>query len=740
MSRDFELLRKVEQRSRSTAKVPRREVYPEFVRPTEITESHQVAGPAGQAGARESDWVKALAVVRKRWRLAAIFAAIVLGITALVAFWIKPEYQPSGRLEINPPGSETFTMQASGGSPSEPQYLETQAQNLETDDLAVAVIRKLRLDQNPDFNAKVPAAALSADPLRFTAAENAALRTFRARLKVLHDPTSHMIAVSVTAHEPHLAADVTNTLMQTFVDRTLKMRHDTIASARAWLQDQLNDVRAKAEQSNRDLAAFQKRTGVAEIDEARNTFGDLMTDLNRQTTQIQSERIQLESYLQKAREGGVDSLPQVRENPVVQKLTQTLGEVRAQLSQDLVIYGINHPNTKKLQNQVAELEKQLSTQRKEALDQLRISYDAARARERLMAAQKKEASKTVSDMAEYNILKKQAQAQATLYNTLLGRIEEAGIAAASQSSNIRIVDLARVLDQPTRPHRVRYLGFGLVVGLMGGIVLAFLREKVDRPLRTPQDVRDWTGIPSVSLIPEFACNGFHRGIKRLKSDSARPAKFMFERPHSPESEAVRSLHANIVLAKEEQPQAVLVTSSLPGEGKTTVAVNLALALSQYQKTCLVDADLRRPCVAATFGVCSDSGLGDVLLGSVALEDALVVMQGSPNLAILPGGKASDESAHLIASMAMKSVIESLRARFDFIVLDSSPIIPYAEGRALSTLTDGIIFVTRSGITPGPAIARSMELLCELKSPRIVKVVLNAHNFSNQDYYYSYKRS
>jgi succinoglycan biosynthesis transport protein ExoP len=744
MSRDFELLRKVEQWSRSTARVPRREAYPESTRPTEFTESHQVVGPAGQAGNRESDWVKALAVIRKRWRLAAIFAATVLGVAALIAFWIKPEYQPSGRLEINPPGSETFTMQAGSNSLSETQYLETQAQNLETDDLAIAVIRKLRLDQNLDFNPKVPAAPPSADPLRFTAAENAALRTFRARLKVLHDPNSHMIAVSVTAHEPQLAADVTNTLMQTFVDRTLKMRHDTIASSRAWLQDQLNDVRAKAEQSNRDLAAFQKQTGVAEIDETRNTFGDLMTDLNRQTTQVQSERIQLEAYLQKAREGGVDSLPQVRENPVVQKLTQTLADVRAQLSQDLVIYGVNHPNTKKLQNQLAELEKQLSIQRKEALDQLRITYDAARARERLMAAQKKEASKTASDMAEYNILKKQAQAQASLYNTLLGRIEEAGIAAASQSSNIHIVDSARVLDQPTRPHRVRYLGFGLVVGLMGGIVLAFLREKLDRPLRTPQDVRDWTGIPSVALIPEFAGNGFHRGIMGLKftRDSAeRPTKFLFERPHSPESEAVRALHANIVLAKEEQPQAVLVTSSLPGEGKTTVAVNLALALAQNHRTCLVDADLRRPCVAAACGVRSNRGLADVLLGSVALEQALVAMQDSPNLVILPGGKASDESAHLIASMVMKPVMESLRAQFDFIVLDSSPIIPYAEGRALSTLTDGIIFVTRSGITPGPAMAHSMELLCELKSPRIVKVILNAYNFPNRDYYYyPYKRT
>ena len=153
-------------------------------------------------------------------------------------------------------------MQAGGNSLSGTQYLETQAQNLETDDLAIAVIRKLRLDQNLDFNQKLPAAR----PLQIRSgllpAENAALRTFRARLKVLHDPNSHMIAVSVTAHEPQLAADVTNTLMQTFVDRTLKMRHGTIASSRAWLQDQLNDVRAKAEQSNRDLAAFQSGLGL----------------------------------------------------------------------------------------------------------------------------------------------------------------------------------------------------------------------------------------------------------------------------------------------------------------------------------------------------------------------------------------------------------------------------------------------------------------------------------------------
>jgi len=168
MSRDFELLRKVEQRRKSTAGTPRREVYADFVRQAEIAESRNAVGPSGQAAVRIR-LVKSAYSCSKRWRLAASFAAIVVVAAVLILFWIKPEYQPSGRLEIDPPGSETFTMQANGGSPSETPYLETQAQSLQTDDLAIAVIRELGLDKNPDFNAKVPAAAVPADPLQLTA-------------------------------------------------------------------------------------------------------------------------------------------------------------------------------------------------------------------------------------------------------------------------------------------------------------------------------------------------------------------------------------------------------------------------------------------------------------------------------------------------------------------------------------------------------------------------------------------
>lgn len=718
--------------------------FPKFVEPPGNAELQLPAGRAEQARLRESDWLKALTVLRKRWRLAASATAIVFCLIGLIVFWMKPEYEPSARLEIDPPGSETFSMQASGPSLSESQYLETQAQNLQTDDLAIAVIRKLGLANNPDFvpQRAVTARPAPADSLRLTFAENTALRTYRSRLKVIHDPNSHLITVSVTAHDPELAANVTNTLTQMFVDRTLQLKHDAIAKSRAWLQSQLEDVRSKVEQSNRDLAAFQRQTGVIDVDEGRNTFGEVMTELNKQETQLQSERIQLQSYIEKARNGGIEALPQVRDNPVIQKLTQNLAELRSQLSQDLVIYGVNHPNTKKLQRQVDEVQNQLAIQRKAALDQLRITYDVDRAREKLMAGQKQQASKTIGQMAEYNGLKKQAQAQAALYNSLLERVEAAGIASASQSSNLRVVDSARVLDQPTRPHRVHDLALGLFAGLLAGILVAFVREHVDRPLRTPQDVREWTGIPSVSVIPQFATTGLSRLITFLSSGGNGvngPAKFLLERPHSPESEAVRALDASIVLAHAEKCKAVLITSSLPGEGKTTVAVNLAIALSRHARTCLVDADLRRPCVAATFGVHSHKGLTDVLLGSVALDDAVAAMKDSPNLFILPAGEASDDRAHLMVSMGMTELMASLRSRFDFIVVDAAPILPYADGRALSTVTDGIVFVTRSGNTPAHAMVRSMELLYEVNSAPVVSIVLNAHDLTPRNHsYYCYR--
>ena len=253
------------------------------------------------------------------------------------------------------------------------------------------------------------------------------------------------IAVTITGGRAIRALPI-----QHFIERSFKTRLESIQQSTEWLSRQLDDIRKKMEDSNRALGEFQRTSGIADIDDNKNTFSEQLAELNRQRTIAQTERIQLGSVLNNVKE---DSLPQIHANEVIQHLTQKLAETRAEFSQAQVIYGKNHPNLKKLQNQADELEVQLKKQRASILGGLKTSYSATRAREREIGSAMKKTTEELGQMAQYSALKKEAQANAELYNALFRRIKEAGISAGSKSSGIRIMDGARVLNQPTRPHR-----------------------------------------------------------------------------------------------------------------------------------------------------------------------------------------------------------------------------------------------------------------------------------------------
>jgi capsular exopolysaccharide synthesis family protein len=421
------------------------------------------------------------------------------------------------------------------------------------------------------------------------------------------------------------------------------------------------------------------------------------------------------------------------------------------LSQAKVIYGPNHPNVKKLQSQVDELQSQLEAQKTAALGSIRTGYAAARARENLMDSQIKGASGELSEMARYNDLKREAQANSELYNSLYARVKEAGIAAASKSSTLRVVDEAHVLDSPTRPNRTQAIFVGILAALLGGVALAFLREQFDTRIFAPEDVRDWVGTLNIAVVPLFSpSNGKQLQIPPAKpggeialaSGSGRfPAgvSFLLDRPHSPEAEALRSLHTSVMLSRPgNPPQVLLVVSSLPGEGKTTVAVNLAVAMAQHGTTCLVDADLRRGRVAASLGVPKNLGLTDVLNGTASLDRALVHIPGLTNLTVLPAHAGSANAGQLVCSDQMRRVLDELRKDFQFIVVDSAPILPFADCRALSNLTDGLIFVGRSGITTRELVQQSLELLDQVHAAPILQFVVNAADIKSPQYrYYQY---
>jgi len=746
MSKFFETLKGAER-----GEISRRDESPSILPPPNLAGNHFQSYSGDPSESFVSYWT---AILRKHWKLSTIVAASVVMAAAIVIFVMDPVYESSAQVQIDPPGAELFSIDttAAGSFFNSGEFVETQSKNLQADGIAIEVIKAMHLDQNPEivpprgvFGSAVRAVlskirgkkhGVTADEL--SPAEEQALLAFQERLTVRRDMGSRLLFVSFATSDPKLSADIVNTLVKLFIDRTYREKHTAIMLSNEWLSRQLDDIREKTEKSNQALVEFQQRTGIIGVGQDANTFSQQVADLNRQYTAAQADRIQLQSYLDR----GPQSLPQFRNHPVSTFLTQRLADVRSQLSQAQVTYGKNHPNVKKLQQQENELERELNAQQKATLAELRTDYAAARAREELMESQKRETSRSVSDMAEYLALQKEAQTNADLYNSLYSRVKAAGIAAASTASSIRLIDPARVLDTPTRPKPTLYLLIAFMVAICAGLGTAFLREQLDKnTVRTPQDIRNLLGTSTVSVLPAYKVTRSLMSPRSLmlhsgKNGNCLPEKFLLERPQSAEAEALRSLYTSIMLSRPGRSFHVLqIASAFAGEGKTTVAVNLAIALAQHWPTCLVDADVRRSRIAAAFGLEASCGLTDVLLGTVGIKEALIEATNVHNLTVLPAGAQANSLNQISWIDGLREVVRSLRGNFEFVIMDSPPVLTHSDARVISTIVDGIVFVGRFGSTKREAVVRSMELLSGIQSAPIIEVVLNAAEFRSSEYFY-----
>jgi polysaccharide biosynthesis transport protein len=685
-----------------------------------------------------SDWRRVVVILSKQWRAAALFAGITIASVIVATLAMKPAYESEGKLQIDPPGLEVFSLNTTSSGLIDSEYIATEAQKLQTDDLALATIRALHLETNPEISgSEATGSAAARTSNQALSHENAMLRRFRLKLSIRRDPASRLVSVTFASHDPELSANVVNTLMTLLVQRNFEARNRAIAESSGWLSHQLDDIRAKMESSARALVAFGTKTGIADVDANSNTYAEKIGELNKQLVQAESDRVQFQSFLSRITDP--ESLPQVRNSPVVQALTQKLADITAQLAQSRVIYGPNHAEVRKLQNQKNELQSQLRSQASAIAAELWTNYRAARAREDLLDKQVAETTADLATLAQYNVLKKEAQADRDLYNSLYAKIKEAGIAAASKSSNIHVVSQARPLDHPTRPRWTTNIAAGLLIAVMGGIAIAFIKDRIQDRVHTADDMREWIDLPSIAVVPalsgsphEVFTRGTDQTIPELEQGKdglgAGPACFLLHRPNAPESEAVQALRTRLFSSQlRDHPRVILITSSLPGEGKTTLASNLAIALTKNATTCLVDADLRLPSISDMFMLNPTVGLEHYLQGHASLDQIIIPSKEVTNLAIIPSTGPTDGAIQLLNGSLIGALIRRLRERFDFVILDSPPLLPYADGLALSTLVDGVVLIGRAGQTPRKAITRSMELLESVRSVPVLAVVLNAVN-------------
>ncbi len=712
------------------------------------------------------EWHQIQRILRRHWKPSLAFLLGLEAILFLVVIFLHNSYQAHATLEISPVVNETVALRDSSPiTPTQQDYLDTQSEILRSDYLALKVIRDLNLDQDTTFySSNFLARAFHRLAVVWSGYSKQAseeekvdglLKTFRSGLSVSQVKNSRLVDVSFESRDAQLSASIVNDLVRQYLDDAHRSKYDSTLKAAESLGPGLKDLKDSVDKSNQALSDFQTThegtelagvvppSGGASADSmgqamSSNPIAVRVAQLNQQLTQSMSDRLQQESSVRLIEQGHYDVLPQMKDSPLIQELTKRTVDSRAQLAQALAVYGGNNSQVRKLQQQTEELNIQLNAERARIVEQIRGSYKSAKVREELIRKSlrdiKTQLDSSNANVVRFDLLRREAQAKSNLYIATASRVRELAVSGALASNNIRILDDARIPSSASGPHRLRILGTGLLLGIIAAVVLAFVSEGMDDKISTLAEVERISGMSPLGLLPASE-DGLRRTItvgNRLLGKGPSTAysvpvlQFLKEKPNSPQAEAIRSLEAAIRVSaqmKNLPVKTLLVTSGFPGEGKTTVATNLAAALSRHYKTCLIDADLRHPVITFTYGLTRRIGLQEALLKPELVDELSTTSVDNPSLTVLGTGVAIPNAIDQMTSDSMVRLLERLKARFDYIVIDSPPVIPFAETRWLSALADGIVVVVRSSITTRRALTWTMNILGDVQS-QVLGVVLN----------------
>jgi polysaccharide biosynthesis transport protein len=713
-------------------------------------------------------------IVKRRWTILA-FTFVVLAVTAITTWKAIPTYRSTIKIQIDPEQSNLLPFRETGemgtAFAQSQEYLQTQFKVLESQTLAMRVIKVLDLDKNPGFMAEANPTVKSktinwlrdvlglnekesgdGDPSNAEEKQLAhLLKSFSKSLSTSPIRNSRLVDVSFEGRDPRLVADVANTLAREYIQMNFETKFDAATTASEFLRKQLVELKAKVEKSDEELVRFGQQHDIYAIGNNDNVILQKLSDLNTSLTAVQSERIQKESIYRIVQQTAPGGFPDILRNKLIEDLESNHATLKVQQAKLAAAFRPGWPELDQVSGQVEEAERQLAAERKKAIKNAETEYRTAVQREKLLAealnAQKLEANSFNQNSIQYNILKRQVDTDKQLYDGLLQRMKEAGISAGLRSNNIHVVDEAKPQRIPYKPNKTLNLTLGFSIGLLLSICLVFLIEYLDSSVKTPDDIDRYIRLPALGIIPS-AASLLPYGQRRLlaasaggnRTKSGADAKSIelitYHDTKSLISEAYRNLRTSVLLSSGtgRPPKILLVTSSQAGEGKTTTAVNIAITLSQTgEKVILLDCDMRNPRVHRVIDLENSSGMSTYLSGNSDLS-SLIQQSEIPNLFAVPAGRVPPNPAELLGSPRMKQGLGLLDEYFDHIVIDSPPVLSVTDARILGTMVDGVILVIKGGETPKEAVLRTKRLLQEVHA-HVIGTLLNNVNVRSADYYY-----
>lgn len=546
---------------------------------------------------------------------------------------------------------------------------------------------------------------------------------FLSRLDVGPSGQSYAISVDFTSTSPDTAARVANTVAQLYVERQLESKQVAAAGALDWLTGRLNELRDQLVESERAAEQYRAENELALSGNGIEFNDEELTALTQELITAQAERVTTEAKLSRIRQvrgsrEALESIPEVMMSPIIADLRQQEMEIlrtEAQLRQE---YGPRHPMIIQIEADKEKLAARVDAETRNIIASLANEVATIQAREQTLQERlaHAKAAAAADSQAEIplRILEGDAESTRALYTMLLDRFKELTAERELLEPGVRVISAATVPDTPSAPQTKLIIGAGFMSSLMLGTLLAFVRDRLDRGLRTGHQAEVALNLPQIGLVPKLgavARGGAHR--------------YLIERPTSAYAEAIRGVQTALYFSNAERPpQVVLVTSSVPGEGKTTLAISLATLLAQSGcRTVAVDLDLRRPNLGCPTPGNGSGDLVDFLSGRKGLEDILHQVSEAHSLDMIPGRRLATSPTDLLASRRMAFFIAELRDRYDYIVLDSPPLLGLADSRFAARLADAVVFVVRWSKT-GEAVARkALDTLRDSDAP-LAGVVLN----------------
>ncbi|MBI4887692.1 MAG: polysaccharide biosynthesis tyrosine autokinase [Acidobacteria bacterium] len=710
-------------------------------------------GGGSVAGDSELTFVHYLQILyRRRYLAATAFLAVFLAVS-LSAFTAPRIYQGSVRIliERDNPNVVSFKEVLEQNDVSD-DYYETQYRILQSRGLARRVIEKLDLWTNAPFAAPAritfrgilmwpvnvvtrwfdPPRPVEAPAAQETRAQTAVLDAFLGNLTVEPVRYSRLVDLKFRSMDPGFAAKVANTSAQEYISQSVEFRSNTTKEASEFLTEQLAEQRKKLEASERALQAYRERTNSVSLEERQNIVVQKLQELNAAVTKANTNRIQKEAAFNQVKvalenPAALDTVPAILGNTFVQQQKAQLADLQRQRAQLAEKLGPNHPDMVKVNVAIQNAEVRLRAEVAQIMQSMRSDYEGAVAEERTLTAalnqQKAEAQTLNRAGIEYGVLERDSTANRQMFEALLQRTQETGVSEQLKTGNIRIVDPAEVPSGPISPNIFNSMVMALLGGLFVAVGLAFTLEYADDRIKNPDELKKYLGLPFLGMIPAL----FDKKITSPLISAGAPTIF---------GESFRSIRTNVLFSStDEGGRLIVVTSSVPGEGKTIVSSNLSVALAQAgHRVLLVDADMRKPRVHDVFSRPVDPGLSNLLVGNATASES-IQESPVPGLWLMPAGTHPPNPAELLGSKRFKDFTAFLLQYFDWVIIDTPPVMAVTDAAIPANFAQGVLFVVGAEMTSRRIAQRAVEQL-ELSQAKFVGAVLNRVDLDHNAYYYS----